>query len=257
MNYKEPLRSVRGGFGYYGTLLATFDGTKVMCHTCGELYGELSKHIQRHNLTAAEYREKYQLSRQTALISETIRNARKERTVQWIASLSDEERTEFRERQRARYRAWQKEKHARRQPKSALETKNKRGTCPDQLLERIMEVKRVLKRTPSKAEFIDHYGSQRYVHLIYKTHGSWANALKMCGMQPKEQERNGGRRNYTKEALLEYLRIFYQENNKVPTETDCRRGLIPDSGIYRKRFGSFTHARSLAGINALVGRHIK
>jgi len=139
-----------------------------------------------------------------------------------------------------------------------LETKNKRGTCPDQLLQKIKDAKKSLGHTPSKKDFIDYCGGQRFVHLIYKTFGSWSNGVKMAGMQQKEVLKKGKPRkpNYRKEELLEYLRIFYEENGRPPTETDTRRGLIPDSIAYRRIWGGMPAARLAAGITEKVGRWV-
>jgi hypothetical protein len=57
-----------------------------------------------------------------------------------------------------------------------------------------------------------------------------------------------GHRNYSDEELLEYLRIFAQENGKVPTATDFRRGLLPSYECYIRRFKTIENARRLAGV---------
>lgn len=248
-NYKEPLRPVKDGFGYQGTLIGTIDGTKIQCHICGELFGELSKHIIRHKMNVKEYREKFELARSTALISESVREERKVRTLKWLNSLSPEEKKDFLKRSRSKMSATAKKKRALAgQPKVSLETKNKRGTCPDQLLDKIKKCAEAIGQTPSKREFIDWCESQRYVHLIYKTFGSWSAAIKMINLKKRVKKECGGRKKYSNEELLEYLQIFYQENGTPPTETDCRRGLIPDSSVYKRRFGSLPKARELAGI---------
>ena len=134
-----------------------------------------------------------------------------------------------------------------------METKNKRGVCPDQLLAKIKEVAEKVGHTPSLVEFIEVTGTQRFKHLIFKTFGSWKNALKMVNLQPKEK-RMGRYIKYSSEELLEYLVIFAQENLRIPTSTDCRRGLLPDSAVYTRRFGSLPKARELAGVYNFVSR---
>jgi len=258
-NYKEPLKEIKkgDGFGYYGVLLGTVDKKKVQCHVCGELFKSVQAHVfQKHKLNSKQYKDKFELARETALISEDERQRRKELTLKWLASMSDEEKQEWQRKAQEKYREWiKKKREIRTQPRITLETKNKRGTCPDQLLQKIRDVHEVLGKTPTKRDFIDHYESQRYMHIIYATFGSWTKAVKMAGLKPVVQERKGGGR-YSDEELLEYLDIFYRENGKPPTETDCRRGLVPDSNIYRRRFGSFTRARELAGITEPVGRWV-
>jgi len=247
-NYKEPLREVpkKEGFGYYGAILGTIDGQYIQCHICGKYFANSSAHIrQAHKTPVPTYREKFELARQTALVSEVERERLKNNQIKFIASLTPQ--------QLAKYQKKAIENRNIRiavQPKLSLESKNKRGTCPDQLLDKIKEVAEKIGRTPSKHEFIGETGTQRYIHLIYKVYGSWTNALKILGMSPKQ---NGNKKNqkikrYSNDELLEYLNIFWQENNKIPTATDFKRGLLPTYEVYLRRFGSITRARQLAGV---------
>jgi hypothetical protein len=108
---------------------------------------------------------------------------------------------------------------------------------------------------PSKHQFIVETGTQRYVHLIYKTFGSWSAALKMLNMKVKNTSSKGTKKQIcSDDELIEYLQIFYQEEGKIPTGTDCRRGLIPDQEIYKRRFGSLPIARLIAGIEEVPTR---
>lgn len=262
MNYKEPLKTIEGGFGYHGCLLSTQDGTKVQCAICGGLYSELSKHLTaKHKMTSREYKEKFGLAYQTSLISEDIREKRKQVTLRWIKEMEKKHGMSWREILIKNSKKGNENRgKGRFQPKIQLETKNKRGTCPDQLLDRVKKMAEELGHTPSKKEFIDATGTQRYVHLIYTTFGSWTKALEMLGMQPKDNkgnksERGLGRNEYTDEYLLEMLDTFYKTNNKIPTETDCRRGLLPASDVFRRHFGSLPKARELAGIYDIPTRY--
>lgn len=252
-NYKEPLKKVEKGYGYYGTLAVTLDGGYVQCHECGRLFQELTTHVKKaHNLTSRQYKDKFQLAYETRLISEKYRKKMKDRWLEWFSSLTAEERKKHYEKQKEALRKASLNRGS-YQPKHQLETKNKRGTCPDQLLEKILEVKDKLGRVPSQKEFVAECGTQRYKHLIYKTFGSWSNALKMLKVSPKEHTHgvtrvHGERRHYTNEELLEYLRIFAQEERKVPTYTDFARGLLPTYGVYTRHFGRIEVARREAGV---------
>lgn len=254
VNYKEPLRSVKKGFGYLGALLMTLDGEKLQCHICGKLFSSLSLHInQKHDMDTKRYREKFDLARTTALVSESEREARKQRTLDYISSLSPQQKRKHAEKARINYAKYLKTKPTTRF-KIRLETKNKRGTCPDQLLQKIKDASAHYGYTPSKNEFIDYCRSQRFVHLIYTTFGSWSKAVKMAGFQVRQGTGMIGkkRKDYSDEELLEYLQIFYQESGRVPTETDCRRGLIPSSESYTRRWGSFPKAREIAGLPKVI-----
>lgn len=248
-HYKEPLLEIpKGkGFGYYGALLGTVDGKGVQCHICGKIFNSLALHVfNTHKIKAKEYRARFQLARTTALISEDFRMRLKERTLEWLKNMPASEKRRF----ALNKQRWCKEGRAKRgdtQPRETLETKNKKGTCPDQLIYKIREVKEKLGRTPSLHEFMGETGGQRYKHLIFATFGSWLNALRMARLTPVEQK-TGGYKHYTNEQLLESLSIFAQEHRKIPTATDCRRGLLCSYEVYQRHFGTFENARELAGV---------
>lgn len=165
--------------------------------------------------------------------------------------MSPEQKLEFKRKAILNSKKWRKSKDKFYSYDIALETKNKRGTCPDQLLEKIRECARNIKRIPSKNNFIDYCGTQKFLHIIYATFGSWLKGREMALKNYKNKLpsiKGGRRKTYSKEELIEYLQIFYQENNKIPTETDCGRGLIPNSNTYRYHFGGLPQARKEAGI---------
>ncbi len=247
---------MKKGYGYYGCLTSTLDGTKIQCHVCGGLFGELQAHVrQAHKIDVDTYREKFQLSYSTSLVSETERERRKILTLEWVGRMKKQFGDNWREHFVARGRRAQ-QLRKKNQPEIRLETKNKRGTCPDQILAKITEVAKKLKKTPTLAEFIEETGGQRYKHLVFKTYGSWNNALKLLKLDLNTTGKTGPKRTrrYSNEELLEYLAIFAQEQQKLPTATDCKRGLLPDYDIYTRRFGSIEEARELAGVYNFIER---
>jgi ROS/MUCR transcriptional regulator protein/Homing endonuclease associated repeat len=241
-HYKEPLRAIpKGeGFGFYGAILMTKDMDKIQCHVCGETFRSLSGHLATHGMNGKQYKEKYQLAYETALVSESFRFELKHQTLEYFRSLSEEEKEAMKQRQREAMRS---HNYDRVQPKQQLETKNKRGTCPDQLLDKIVKVAHKMGRVPSKKEFIQECGTQRYVHLIYKTFGSWVEAVQLAGFKPKEREFHG----FTDEQLLNLLKSFYKQYGSPPSYSDFSRGLLPSMDSYR-RFGGIVEARKLAGV---------
>ena len=252
-HYKEPLKKIKNGYGYFGTLMSTKDGSKIQCHICGLLFADLPKHfIQSHDISTSEYRERFQLARLTALCSEQERMRRKENYLKWLLSMSSDERDRVMRERKLRLNRVRK-KRGNFQPKESLETKNKKGTCPDQLIDQIRIVAERLGKTPSKSDFIYETGTQRYVHLIYKTFGSWSNALKIAKLAPVEQ-RLTGHRNYSDEELIEYMQIFTQENNKIPTATDFKRGFLPSYDCYIRRWGCIEAARQACGVYNFVDK---
>jgi len=247
-HYKEPMMKIKkkDGFGFYGALLNTIDGKYVQCHICGKLFQSLSCHVRMHHkMDCRDYREKFQLAYTTALISEKERERMKQTTIDWLKNLSEKEKQDMK--QFAIKKSSEARKGKKIQPKLTLESYNKRGTCPEQLIQQILNVSTMLNRTPSLAEFIEYTHGQRYKHLIFKVYGSWKNALKIAGLNPKKRQ-NGKRIIYSDEELLDYLKIFGTEFKKEPMTSDCNRGLLPDWNIYKRRFGSFTKAKELAEV---------
>lgn len=250
-NYKEPLRKVENGYGYQGVLISTVDNKYIQCHICGKLFSNLSAHVKgKHKIIVRDYKSQFGLAFTTALVSEDARIKLKQATLNWLSTLTEEQKVEYK---RIGFEAYKKSKRRPGQPAEQLESKNKKGTCPDQLLQKIRDVAEVIGHTPSKKEFIAFTGTQRYVHLIYKTFGSWVDGIEMAGFMPKEQKHLSNKRyKYTDEQLLEYLRHFTRTNKKIPTQTDWYRNLLPYYDIYTKRFGSIENARQEAGVYEIL-----
>lgn len=249
MNYKEPLKPLteEQGFGYYGVLSSTEDGGKIQCHLCGELFNNLASHIRwEHNLTVKEYRKEFELARSTALVSEKEREKRKKRMLDWISGLPEEKRKEYQEKRIECLNQARLENNP--HGKLSLETKNKRGSCPSQILEKVREISKILDHSPSYQEMIETSGGYRYVRLAVKVFGTWNETLRMANLPNSEGKDKRGRKIYTKEELLEYIKTFFRVNRTVPTASDCRRGLLPHDDTYRKYFGGIGNARKLAGV---------
>lgn len=262
-NYKEPLTKIEKskGFGWYGTVAITLDGSQIQCHICGRFYESLIGHIfNTHKMKTKEYKEQYGLQYTTALVSENIRIKEKQRTLDYIKSLTPEQKEAYKQAARERFRKMIKNKKIKAHGhKKALEAMNKDASCPDQTLDQIKQVKVKIGHVPSKDEFITETGSQRYIHLAYKHFGSWNKAIEMCKFNPKDDTRkktNEGNKysekRYTDEELLEYLRIYAEENRQIPTVTDFRRGLLPNYELYTKRFKTIENARQLAGVYEII-----
>ena len=251
-NYKEPITRVKKGFGYYGVMLTTNDGTKVQCHICGELFANLGFHIYyAHKIKGVDYKTSFGLAYKTALMSEVNKENLRRGTMDWLSAMTPKQLKEYRERQGKMHK---NRVHDREQPKLMLETKNKRGTCPDQLLAKITEVKNKLRHTPSLSELIRETGGQKYKHLLYTTFGSYKNALKLLSLQPQTSAKKGvWVRKYTEEELIEYLRIFTQEHKRIPTSMDCKTsGFLPSEDTYMRHFGSLVIARDKAELQDVL-----
>lgn len=254
-NYKEPLRRIEKGkgFGWYGTIACDIKGDGIQCHICGEIKESLIGHIYRkHGLKANEYREQFGLSNSTALVSEDVRMGLKKRTLKWLKTLTPEQKKELKMNLNI---ARLKRRHF--YPKKSLEQKNKEGTCPDQLLQKIKDVKEKIGHTPSITEFITETKSQRYKHLIFKTFGSWKKAIHLIHAELSNRKSSKKKcARYEREDLLEMLRLYAQENRQIPTYTDSKRGLIPPINAYQRVFGSIENARRQAGVYEFIDEDV-
>lgn len=238
--YKEPLKEVKKGYGYYGTVAITSDRENIQCHDCGRLFKNLSFHVCVHGMTLKEYKTKYGLSAMTSLTSENYREQQKLRLAKTLSN--------------PKYMAKLIRNRKSHPPKGhyiSLEERNKRGNCPDQLLDYIKKVSIEIGHTPSVIEFKSSKGMEKFVPAIYRTYGSWKKALELIGLESKKKQ-YGARifskeQKYSDEMILEYLYNFWKTNNSVPTGTDSKRGLIPAMSCY-KRFGGIIEARRLSGI---------
>lgn len=249
--YKEPLKEVKSGYGYYGAL--TFDTSgKLQCHICGGTYDELGMHVRIHDLNQKSYKEKFKLSPTTALISEDAREDRKRRCFALNASRTRESRRELMRKREAAFKRWYAAEGKDRlaQKRLSLESLNKRGICPDQLIELVQRAAKELGNTPTQDQFRGFYKSPRYDKPIFRTFGSWNGALKAAGLKSRARFSPKGikQKRYTEDTLLDLLRGFYEENNIIPSASDCRRGFLPNYSAFTRVFGSFPEARRRAGL---------
>ncbi len=247
--YKEPLTLVKDGYGYVGALTFDVKG-RVQCHICGLLYDNLGLHLRMHKIGGREYKEKFKLAYSTVLISEAERERRKKAMMKWYASLTPEELLRRKEITKEAMAAngrmnWAKD----RKDRLSLETKNKRGICPEQLIE-IMNRAADEKGRLTPRALVNFYKSARYKKPIERTFGSWTRGLKAAGLKSKSRGAVKGSKipRYTNDALLDILRGHYDETGIMPTASDCTRGFLPSINVFIKRFGTFPNARKAAGI---------
>lgn len=256
--YKEPLTPVPHGkgFGFYGALSSTENGGKLQCHICGCLVENLASHsLQTHKVSSVEYKERFKLAKMTALWCEVLRNKHKERMLNWWASQTPESLAKIMEHKRQCIQLAQKSH--KKGATISLETRNIRGTCPEQIVGKIREVYVKLGHRPTILEMANETGNgRRFEALVRRVFGSWTKALELAGIDETVFRR---RRVYLKKTtgtekvvytdaeLLEYLKNFHKNTGKIPSHSDFVRGYFPAYDTYLRRFGGITKARALAG----------
>lgn len=114
----------------------------------------------------------------------------------------------------------------------------------DELLENLREFYNKNKIVP-RATNVFNPSSSVYIKLF----GSWTNALKLAGMNI--DKRISKRNNlYTDIQLLNYLKVFYEKNGRIPVITDFANNTgYPSHITYQKRFGSWSKALKLVGLD--------
>lgn len=249
LNYKEPLKPVTEGFGFQGTLAQTEDGEFVQCHICGKLAANLGSHVYgAHKMLSAEYKDMFQLAKMTPLCSDVFSRQAKERTLEWMKTKTVDELAQMNV---SKNGAHEKRKI---QPRSmTLEEMNRKGICPDQLLDIIREAATALNKTPTVIELNTYHKTQRYQVPIIRTYGSYKKACEYAGLTPNKPGGAGGAKvAHTREGLLQMLKDYYTRWGIVPTANDCARGFLPPIAVYVKHFGSIKKARKEAGLPEYV-----
>lgn len=257
-NYKEPLKVVPEGegFGYFGAVTTTKDGDGIQCHLCGKFFMHLSGHlVSKHKTNTREYKEQFDLAYTTPLTADNYREKMKITMLEMVAKMTPEEKQKYIDARRSDFKR-ARQSRGTNGKKITLETKNKRGTCPDQLIDQLRQCAKALGKAPSKGEFISWSKTQRFVHKIYDTFGSFKKAIELAGLSLPPGKRPGPNENreYEDEELLEYLKIFYEQTGKSPTQTDWYSHDLPNYNAYIKKFGSIMKARELAEIPHPLGR---
>lgn len=167
-NYKEPLIKFDGGFGYLGAVIFDASSDKVQCHFCGEWYIALGNHLHKeHNMTAEDYKRSVGLNKNTALIGEQMR-------AKLIAS-------GLKKRMKNLRPGGKHSKATRKKISDTLkenrdEMQNLRGTCPVQLLDRLVAISKKVGRTPTTEEV-------PFIETLRKVYGTYTDACRLAGLE--------------------------------------------------------------------------
>jgi alkylated DNA nucleotide flippase Atl1 len=207
-DYKSPFMAYEGGYGFQGVLL--FDGKtdKIQCHLCGAWEKSLQHHLKReHALNVSTYKDRVGLSQTTALISESTRE-------KLIAHNIGKRIQNLQNRKGKSHSTETREKIRETLKKNSMELKNKRGTCPLQLLTRLKAVYEKVGEEDFTTDCVPFY------EALIKTYGTFAEACRRAGVPCKARNVPPSRMKYTKESIVEWVREFINQNGRAPKEKD-------------------------------------
>jgi hypothetical protein len=207
-NAKEPLMKFEEGFGFDGVLAINGDNDKIQCHFCGEWFGSLGHHLKKeHNMTASEYKIRVGLNQKTALISERTRETLIRKNLgKRMKNLRPNKKHTLETRRRI----------AETLKQNRMEQKNRNGTCPEQLIERLQTLASELGRTPRWREL-------PFKEALIKTYGSYKDACRFAGLEHRKSGQNldyKKRTKHTKEAFVSFTREFFMKANRLPGRKD-------------------------------------
>lgn len=200
--YIPPFEKVKNGFGFMGVILEDFESGKIQCGICGEWFKNIPTHIRCHKINAKEYRIRFELLTSTALKSKKMR-LNQSVIMQKLRLKNKSNRFKFKKNNI--FAGNRKNK-----PK-ANESKNKYGVCDLQIMQKIIELKNELGKTPTLTQLIDRYGRSITWH-IHKRYGSYIKYCHQINMEANYSSFNPkySREYFIEKALSNYpaIRIF-------------------------------------------------
>jgi len=230
--YKEPFEKA-DGYGYKGVLTISNENTHVQCHICGLFFTSLGNHIQkRHTITTREYKIQYGLRLSKGLVSPKYRQQLKQRVKNARLDVKSK-----------RYAGLQKgaeilKNNPKKQQMYMLENKNIRGTCPEQLLDKVKAVYEKYGADAGLNAFRKEYGAGKYVEAIYKTYGSWKNAVEIAGYSV-----NSPKKPMTKQQFRAITLDYYDRHKEQPTYRDFyNRNELPSHTVMYRLYGNYNNA---------------
>lgn len=115
----------------------------------------------------------------------------------------------------------------------------------NELLKLFKEKVKELDRIPIVREFNSDPNMPYYNTYIYRFE-SLENIIKLAGLENMQRK---GRNMYSKEDLLDFLKIKTRELGKTPTQTEINQDyMLPSATTYTRRFGSLNKAFKAAGL---------
>lgn len=237
--YKEPIRKVKNGYGYYGVVIRSKDRERVMSMKDGKFYTAINNaHVNKFGFkNVDEYKKTFGIATTTPLCGISRSRLMQEKGIKYFERVGASKLKLNRE-------LGIKANKNRAGTRMPLEIRNKRGTCPDQLLDKISSLQKKLKAVPSTGDFRQEYGTH-YLGLLSYYFGSWVNAVKLAGFIPKSISYPQG---FTTEELLERVRIFFENHGYTPLSRHFGTDVLPCARVYRKHWKTLNAVRLNAGV---------
>lgn len=215
-NYKEPFMKYQKGYGFQGVLLFDGESDKIQCHMCGEWFGVLGNHLAKeHGMKVKAYKEEVGLLNSTALISEKVRAK--------LIATGLKKRIRNLKNQKGVVRSKEtRDKIRKTLMENRREKQNQHGTCPEQLIERLIKEYQKLNHTPTER-------SLSFKESLINTYGTYRNACKIAGIpepQTNEDTLKKGRQTIANRRLVRIENMkneifnFYDKEGMIPLDIE-------------------------------------
>jgi hypothetical protein len=231
--WEPPFAPVNNGHGFMGVVAEDSKTGQLQCHVCGKWYEILCSHFTvKHGMNGEEYRKKFGLFSGTALKSKRIRLIQSE----VITRLQKEGLMNVGNRVNKngkKYGFTPKNKHAgnRKGIKKATESVNRYGVCDLQIMTKIIELGKKLKKTPTLIDIKNEYGGG-IITIMHNRYGSYVkycrDYLKMVPNFSNHNPKFGNKKNWRTHLLgigkeqLKKGKKLDSIRNFFPTENEPR-----------------------------------
>lgn len=245
-NYKDPMRKVEDGFGYYGAITTTNDGKHIQCHICGYYFANVGAHVQsRHKVEARDYKIKYGLRLKDGLLSPIEKFASQFRYNKYSRKSPEEYRT-----MSLKGAATRKERGVKTGGDMwTAQTRNEKGLCEDQTIAKIRRVAELCGGIPTHQAYDNEYGGMQ---VVYHWFGTWEKAVEAAGVTSYLKAKKIAVKE-ERERVITGMKRFYEEHNRTPQTADFNSvGYLPSQNRMKRLFKSLNDARMIADVPTLV-----
>jgi len=239
--YKQKAPFVPSGSSIQGGLEWDREEDKLRCHECGEWFENLGGHVFRaHGLLARAYKRKHGLKRQAALVNERMRAG--------FSLVAHERAYSDIDAYREKLRHVRTPGSKTGREKSHLEERNERNACPAQLLFQIKNLAIVLGHTPTRTE-MQQAGISVQSCMSALNVRDLQSVMSLAELLPRSPNRR-----FSDKFLTETILDFYGIHQRLPHESDFRRGLMRHRSAILNHFGSMRAAAEAAGLGRVYAK---